>query len=258
MKGGIMKKILLILSVFLFFSLVNSLLIEGNALGVTIDFETVPSSIPSDKLAISNQYEALFGVTFSTSTGGTPFLEKVGGTDSGDGFINDNRGDNPDIAAIGFESQLGDYYLRLGTVDLLSKPVPSLIISYSTPVSAASGQIWDIDKHTQGFEQWIVTSFDASNNPIDTQASPIGLPPSDISSLDGKPWTWSFDHGTTFDIYSIQVIFTDAPGSKSSGIGLAFDNFSPSSPEVPIPAAIWLLSSGLIGVIGFRKIFRKD
>lgn len=248
-----MKSILhttFLLLLFVFFLLPNA-----NSATKIITFETVPGGSPSDKLAISSQYEALYGVTFSTSTGGTPYLEKKGSADSGNGFYNDTRS-NYDIAAVDYESILGDYYLRLGTQDFLSKPVPSLIISYSTPVSAASAQIWDIDASQSGFEQWIVKAYDSGNSLIETIISPVGLQPSDPNSLDGKPWKWSFDYGTNFDISSIEISVSNEIGSKTSGIGLAFDNFSPSS--VPVPGGIWLLGSGLLGLVGIKRYRKKS
>lgn len=239
-------------------ALIIVILSASNLCASTIDFETVPGSSPADKLAISNQYEALFGVTFSTSGGGTPYLEQAGDSDDWQGFVNDKLGNKDDVAASGYESQLGNYFLRLGTGDLASTPVPTLIIDYTNPVAAASAQIWDIDRHSNGFEQWIIKAFDATGTLVDSITSPVGLPALDTASLDGKPWTWSFDHGATSDIYSIEVVFNQIAGAKTSGIGLAFDNFSPSSAApVPEPATMLLLGTGLVGLAGARRKFKK-
>ncbi|NIR95789.1 MAG: hypothetical protein GWO08_19770, partial [Gammaproteobacteria bacterium] len=115
-----------------------------------------------------------------------------------------------------------NYFLRIGTGGLQSAPAPILIIDYSSPVSAASAQIWDIDgTNNNNTEQWTITAHDNIGNIIDTIVSPTGTR-DNAASLDGLPWTWSFSHATN-DIYSIQVEFT---GGKTNNIGLAFDNFS--------------------------------
>lgn len=254
-----MKRQISIFLILLLFVSGSFLLLEKNAVGALIDFETVPGSSPSDKLVITNQYESLFGVTFSTSTGGGPYLEMVGGSDSSPGFMYQG---SQDTTAPGYESQLGNYFLRLSDGSLLSKPnIPDLTISYSTPVSAASAQIWDIDgAPTQGFEQWVVSSFDINGNLIDSKTSPAGLDTSDPNALDGLPWQWSFDHGANFDIYSIEAAFSNLSGSKDHGIGLAFDNFSPTTAaHAPEPTTMLLFGTGLIGLAGWgRRKFKKS
>jgi len=235
----------------MFFLMVLLLSLTVNATAALIDFETVPAGSPSDALAISNQYASSpYGVTFSWSgTTGTPYLEAVG-DDSYDGFLNNGDNGNPgwDIEATGYTGQLGNYFLRLGNGDLPGKDtVGTLTISYDNDVSAASAQIWDIDyAGSQGTEQWLVQAFDSKHNVVGSMLSPMG----DNMTLDGRPWTWSFDHGNTNDITSIDISFT---GSKTTGIGLAFDNFQTDSSAVPIPGAVWLLGSGLLGLIGIRR-----
>lgn len=232
---------------FLFVPLLASAALAQAAGGV-INFESVPGSSPVDQLAIPHQYQASFGVTFATSTGGTPYLEAVGGSDLGYGFLY-GPNDLQDTAAPGFESQLGAFYLRFGTTNLLVAPVPSLVISYSTPVAAASAQIWDIDSNLNGTEQWRIDALGQSGNVISSVLSPVGLVYTDPASLDGKPWTWSFDHGANADIYTISVTFV---GSKTIDIGLAFDNFSPSSP-VPEVGTHWLMALGFLASLVARR-----
>lgn len=221
-----------------------------NASAGLIDFETVPGGSPADALAISNQYQALHGVTFSW-TGGTtttPYLEQTGGSDPNKGFVNngDNGNAGDDIEASGFEGQLGGYFLRLGNGGLPgAAQVGSLRIDYDNAVSGASAEIWDIDwAKSQGTEQWLVQAFGASGL-LGSETSPLG----DDMTLDGKPWTWSFN----FNSNQIEYITVSFTGSKTTGIGLAFDNFNTDSAAVPIPGAVWLLGSGLLGLFGVRR-----
>ncbi len=74
-------------------------------------------------------------------------------------------------------------------------------------------------------------------------------------SLDAKPWIWSSDLSEK-DIYFITVAFS---GTKLTGIGLAFNNFSPSESAavVPIPGSFWLLASGLFPLIARERKRRK-
>lgn len=233
--------------------LIFSFLWVSYAAADIIDFETVPGGTPSDGLAIHDQYRDNFGVIFGLDTSGDywpdegqyPHLEKAG-RDGSDGFLNSHgNSENPygcwDCGRTGYESRLGNYFLRFGTGQLQSKPVPRLIIEYDSPVSGASGEIWDIDAwYEERIEQWKISALDSSHNVIDSIVSPQGIHAEDDSSLDGMPWTWSFNHETA-DIYAISIEYI---GTGENNIGLAFDNFSPSSP-VPLPSSLLLLGSGL-------------
>ena len=217
-----------------------------------IDFETVPGATPADKLAISDQFEPTLGVTFSVSSGGL-FLEAVGSSDTGPGFQN-NTLNAYDVASPGFESQLQKYFLRIGTTNLLDKPVPTMLITYTTPVAAASAQIWDIDGDGTATEQWRVDARNSAGVLLQSILSPLGST-YDASGLDGKPWTWSFDHGTQADISSISLTFV---GGKQTGIGLAFDNFSPSSPTtIPEPESLALAIAGGATLLASGAVRRR-
>lgn len=227
---------------------ISSLLNTGHA--TLIDFETVPGGVPSDKLAVSTQYQSIFGVSFSLQGGGTPYLEQTGTSDTGHGFWN-AVAMTYDTEAVGYEGGLGGYFLRFGTTTFSDAPGPILIIDYNTPVSAASAQIWDIDaapNNTNGYESWTITARDLTGGVIDTIHSPVGIDENFPTSLNAKPWTWSFDHASN-DIYSIAIEFS----GTASRVGLAFDNFTPASAVVPIPAAVWLFGTGLIGLIGIAR-----
>jgi len=230
------------------FLMVLSLSFAANVSAALINFETVPGGTPSDALAISNQYQSVYGVTFSWSNGtttGTPFLEATG-DDQYDGFLNNGNG-GWDQEATGYVGDLGNFFLRLGDGDLPGAgTVGALRIDYNSPVSAASAEIWDIDwAGSQGTEQWQVQAFNSSGSIVGTLTSPLG----DDMNLDGKPWTWSFNLASD-QIDHIEISFT---GSKTNGIGLAFDNFETGTAAVPIPGAVWLLGSGLLGLLGVRR-----
>lgn len=233
---------------FLFFTV--SMLASTLLQAATIDFESIPESTPSDKLTIQNQFASDFGVTFSLSNGSFPKLEAVGGADTGNGFFNQALNLN-DTAAPTFETALGSFYLRIGTGNFVEGTIPSLVISYTTPVAAASAQIWDIDGYT-ATERWQVDALNSTGTVIDSAISPIGT--TGALSLDGKPWTWSFNHGASEDIWTIHVTYVGTPGP----VGLAFDNFSPSSASVvPEPATVSLLVPGLLAILVISRHRRQ-
>ena len=253
-----MKKTLFIFSILLLFIFGNSLFLEKNAVGAIIDFEN-GLSLGGDQTPIFDQYAP---VLFYLDNERLPNLEEVNRGDppwdSFPGFANDAKG-LADIEADGLDSmnrpfvgQLGDYYLRLrATLPYISPPVPSLVIEFETPVYSASGQIWDIDAidTIPGFEKWRVNLFDLNFVFLDSMDSPEGLMGPD--SLDGKPWPFSFAREEG-DIGYIRI---DWIGTKESGIGIAFDNFEYTA--VPIPGAIWLFGSGILGMVFMRRRFKN-
>lgn len=213
----------------------------SDATAQVIDFETVPGTMPSDQLAITTQFEPTLGVTFGLDNdddgaldpGASPFLELVGGADPGTGFANHQVGD--DQADAGFESLLGSYFLRFGTGETGSGD-SALLIVYSSPVAAASGDLWDIDGSGSGTERWLIEALDAGGATLESVLSPEGVD-FNTDPYEGRPWTWSFDRASA-DIHAIRIDFV---GTKSSNVGLAFDRFSPASPAPPpVPLAPWL------------------
>jgi len=201
-------------------------------------------TVATDDLAIFNQYFVSHGVMFGIDNDldglpdmngagllETPFLEHVG-DDGTNGFMNDTLG-VPDTAANtppGLVAQLGDWFLRT------SGGTSNLLITYTTPTAQAGGEIWDIDGFNNQFEQWRVEALDTGLNVIDSVLSPLGT----NTALDGRPWLWSFNHGSNLDIQAIRLHYV---GQTTTPRGIAFNNFTPVN--VPEPGTLALLLLGL-------------
>ncbi len=196
-----------------------------------IDFESVPETLPSDGLEIGDLFRPLYGIAFRLDTDmdgfpdddAFPVLEKIGDADPNPGFLNEFL-DADDVAAQGYESQLGEFFMTIDGV------CGNVIIIYDTPVSAASAQIWDIDGDERLTEQWLVEAMGSGyasgeDDVLESILTPLG----DDLEGDGKPWSWSFEHETA-DIHAIRISFA---GSDSDP-DMAFDNFAPSAlPPTP-------------------------
>ena len=162
-----------------------------------------------------------------------PVLE-ASGPDGSDGFANQTLG-VADTPMAGYFPVLGFFFLRQPSPGSVPPP---FIIDYNTAqtISALAGEIWDIDGMPgQGdTEQWAVQVLNAAGSPLAGQPSPLG----DSSALDGLPWTFTFS-GLPAGVDKVKITFV---GSKTSGLGLAFNNFSPV--DVPEPSTILLFSLG--------------
>ncbi len=182
-----------------------------------VNFESVPGErVLSEGLIINHQFEESDGITFSLEGGGSPRLAKVGEPTTAFGGPDSNgvphqAGDTPAI-----NQQIGNFFL---TDDgfLAGLVSPALLVHYSSPTSAASGVILDIDFD----ERFVIQARDDLDNVIQT----IIIESGEAGTGDGIATFWSFDRPTE-DIRSIRF-----SGSRTTAgaFGLGFDNFNARS-----------------------------
>lgn len=221
-----------------------------------IDFEATPGgATPVDDAPLSTPYpiagpgsvrfffDTNLNDTFDAGVDGLPYFEEAG-NDALNGFL-DNTLAVPDTALPGFEGQLGSFFLRPQQPGAVPAP---FIVDYSTilSISALSGEIWDIDGGV-GTELWRVDVLDAANNVLATQTSPLGSGP----ALDGLPWTFAFS-GLPAGVDKLRLSFI---GTKTDGVGLAFNNFNPFA--IPEPGTSLLLGLGLAGLSACGRRMRR-
>ena len=248
------------LRVFRLLAIVVIAVIAQTAFGVTtINFETTPTGdLPTDNTQLQTTYPVSGGGsvrfffdangnnTFQAGIDHFPAFEQIG-SNPPDRFENTNLG-LFDVAAPGFEAQLGNFFL----IDSISPGVnpPPFIAAYSgtMPIAELTGEIWDIDGATgRGTEQWVVDVLNSSGQVIATTTSPLGEFHGP-NSLDGKPWTFDFTN-LPAGAQAVRLTFI---GTATSGIGLAFNNFGIAT--VPEPSALLMLFSGAlaIGLVRYR------
>lgn len=220
-----------------------------------IDFEHRPNgTVPADDSSLGNPYNIEGGGTvrfffdangnnrYDLGTDILPVFERAG-EDGTDGFRSTFTGVS-DTARPGYVGQLGDFFLRqpdgIGPV-----PAPFLILYDTTQVIRSfSGEIWDIDGTSAvNTEQWRVDALNASGTVLASILSPLEST-SDASSLDSLPWNFQF-RNLPDGLSAVRLTFV---GGKTDGVGLAFNNFSPTF-AVPEPSAVTLFASGAAGLV---------
>jgi hypothetical protein len=212
-----------------------------------IDFETTPGGgAPVDDAVLNTPYNITGGGTvafffdnnlnntFDSGIDTLPLFEAAG-QDGTDGFGSSYWGIN-DTAYPGYAAELGNFFLRQpvsGTVP------PPFFIHYNTSqtITALSGEIWDIDGAPAGTEQWRVDVLGGAHNVLASQLSPLG----NSSALDSKPWVFAFT-GLPSGVEDVRLTFV---GTKTQGLGLAFNNFSPTTTAVPEPNSNILLAAAV-------------
>ena len=243
--------------------------LPGVASAALLNFDD-GSVVDNELLTGSNKFVAAQGIRFVGAN--NVYAEDLGGTNTfptdGDpeAFVNDAKG-GFDTSNSG-TSSLGSFFLR-GPNGLLcptpgvagcSNPAgfaftsPIFEIEYVRPATGAiSGEIWDIDG-TSGTltEGWTVRAVDKLGNVLASQSSAIYGTNNGTTDLDAKEWKFSFAGGgyDVGQVARLQFIFT---GGKRDNIGVAFDNFETGVTAVPLPPALWLLGSALLGVLGIGR-----
>ncbi len=228
-----------------------------------ITFETRPNgSAPADDAVLHNPYtidgggtvrfffdvadqNGVYNNTYDDGWDVKPVFEQWG-TDGTDGFVATLAG-GFDMAPMGsgLNPVLGDFFLR--QPDAIGSVPGPFIIAYDTTqtIREFSGEIWDIDSTREGKnEQWRVDVLDASGVVLRTRLSPDGRgAPGGGNSLDSLPWHFGFNN-LPDGVAAIRLTFV---GTKTDGIGLAFNNFSPTfavpGSVVPEPSSLALLGT---------------
>ncbi|MGD8451346.1 MAG: hypothetical protein PVJ57_05955 [Phycisphaerae bacterium] len=215
------------------------------SLAQSIDFETVFDGVGTiERQPIFNQYEASHGVTFTmrdAATGdfvGYPLIAKRGEPQVG--FTGCAGADMP------LEGQgVGDSYLAT-SISGGGDPY-DLLVEYSTPVSAASGVLIDLDYQSSWpdpHERWEIIAYDTSGSELACITMEAEEGPSnpdcgcvDCGPGDGRadPWEFNIPGG------QIKSILFHRIGDPPTPV--VFDNFSPATgfqcPEVSVHADPW-------------------
>lgn len=223
----------------------------GTASAAVINFEAGFT----DNTPLTPTSFAAQGVTFSTINADEPELtlevEAYGSSDpTPQGFVRD-QGGGRDVVDPGLEERIGNFFLRTGG-DIVDRDFAGeeiFRIEYDiAPFGFISGEIWDIDgNRRQGTEQWRIDAFDAAGSLLGSVLSPLGTTTGN-SSLDGDVWQFTFtDSSVGGDIALVERLDFVFTGSKTTGIGLAFDNFVTGVAPMPVPATLPLLLAALGG-----------
>ena len=174
----------------------------------TLDFETLPGTVPSDGLEISTQFEDSLGVSFALEDGTFPHLAQVGAP-----LTAFEPADTPNA-----DQGIGTFFLTDdGVVTTASQPSP-LIVTFSVPVDSAAGAVLDIDFS----ETFTIQARDDQGAVLEE----IVITAGDAGTGSGAATHWEFGRPTA-DVASIRFV-----GQKPSGrFGLGFDLFTTCAPE---------------------------
>lgn len=216
-----------------------------------INFENGYSDdqVLGDGVALLDANGDTSNVYLSTANTNTMSIEASGGEKHGPAaFVNDPLG-KTDVASANETSSLDGYFLRATESlngDYLNYS-SVFTLTFQGGASKVAAQIWDIDgNHMQGSEGWkiIATLTGGRTSQVD---SPQFMNTSDAGSLNGQAWDFSFETAGN-EILSLDFIFT---GTKTRGIGVAFDNLTVAT--VPLPSAGFLLIAGIGALGAFRR-----
>lgn len=180
-----------------------------------VNFETLPDGTSlSEGMAISDQYEDAYGITFSRKNGDPLYVGQVGGDHyswgcqtCGNKTVVNGVNEDPD-------QPIGDYFLT-DEDGYSSGDSGDLVIDYTKAVTEASAVIMDVDWD----ESWDIKAYDQSGKLIHSQTIK-----GNEYDYDGKPMLWKIDNLPPGK--KIKRIVLE--GTDNAGFGLGFDNFSPS------------------------------
>jgi len=201
----------------------------------TIDFETLPDGTPTaDTEFISDQYLSAYGVRFdlvdpvTLAPTESPRIAKVGSPQTA---FSGCGADTP-LANQG----VGSSFLTDNTS--VNNTAGTLLVSYTSPVAAASAVILDVDRRSASvFEEWTIEALDASMNTLETYVITAPTGPDNCNSGQGPGDAaaagFGFKRGAA-DIHFLLLRYTGNAGS----IGLAFDNFSPAALPDPVQVSL--------------------
>jgi hypothetical protein len=246
-------KLSMVLQVIINLSLCFNLCFSNSVLSGIIDFETTATgAVPTDNqvIGLNDDFSAdgvLVSFGFDTTGNGVTDSEAVfeaiaGGEESGNSGFQSLYTGKYDIPEPNSANLLGGFFLRQQNA---YQPFGTFHINYTAdnPVTEASGEVWDIDGKPSKTEQFFVEAYN-DDILLDSMASPLG----DDKELDGMPWAFGFENLT--NITRIEITFT---GSKTKGIGLAFNNFSPvedisvQTNSISEPSTMGIFSMVIIG-----------
>lgn len=259
-----------------FAAVAASVAVTFGAQAASIDFEPGsfpggPGFHPGDNAPITDEYLASLGIRFSmpVGLGDVPTLEKVGENDAIRGFLSTvptpfsedrPRSGGLDQNGNPYTSDLGEYFLRAGSPQQQTGDV-RLIIEYLNGVTQASGEVWDIDAGAGGTQRFRVVAMLDNGDQL-VSISPIGIDQGSPASLDSRPWLWGFTAPAGRTIEKIAVNFVESdPNAKTSGVGLAFDNFffdtNTVTTDPPVPAPNAALGGLVLGALGITRRRRR-
>jgi hypothetical protein len=260
-KGGFRMKRRL----FLLTAVLAILLTAAPALAAlsTVDFTTGETNSTYTQLELAGL--TITGKTMTSSTA-LPFT-----TGTATNLYWGNLGTLGTTAATVPVTPAAGYYIGLGVgPDLATAPITfreALVLTFAQPQNASN-----VHFYLQGTNQLasggsgspadnvriFVLFASGENTSLDVNAA--ALTPSGVSSpdaLDYNRWlTYIVNNVTYADERITALAIEQTYGSTTSPRGFGFANITYETP-VPIPGAVWLLGTGLLGLVAIRRRHKK-